>query len=159
MSNALISDCEKYRYWLTRSCENMFPEKGSALFVMLNPSTADANIDDPTIRRCIGFARSWDCNSLTVANLYAYRATKPSELWKCNDPIGPDNDRWLWKLAKEHGDIVCAWGDQAKPERVKEFKKIAKEADVKLWCLGTNKSGSPKHPLYLKADQKLVKWD
>jgi len=143
MSNALISDCQKYRYWLTRSCENMFPEKGNALFVMLNPSTADASEDDPTIRRCIGFARSWDCNGLTVANLYAYRATKPCD---------------LWKLAKEHGDIVCAWGNNAKQERVKEFKKIAKESSVGLWCLGTNNNGSPQHPLFIKADQPLVRW-
>lgn len=153
--NALISDCGQYRYWLTRHKLTLLPDRGSALFVMLNPSTADANIDDPTIRRCIGFAQSWDCAGLTVANLYALRATDPRELWSCDDPVGPDNDKHLLSLILEYEDVVCAWGANAKPERVKQFLEIADRPCVRLWCLGTTKAGAPRHPLYLRADAEL----
>ena len=157
--SALISECGKYRYWLKRKSELVHPEKDAALFVMLNPSTADSELDDPTIRRCKGFAKSWGCNGLVVANLYAYRATKPTELWTTEDNIGPDNNEWLQMLAVEYDDIVCAWGANAKPERVKEFCLIAKSAGARLWCLGMTKNGSPRHPLYIKADQPLIEFN
>lgn len=108
MNNALISDCKQYRYWLCRPFENTYILRETILFIMLNPSTADASVDDPTIRRCMGFAKRLDSNGLTVANLYAYRATKPAELWKCNDPVGPQNNHWLNKLVKGHSNIICA---------------------------------------------------
>ncbi|MDW0357777.1 DUF1643 domain-containing protein [Halomonas venusta] len=156
--SAIISDCGQYRYLLTRPSEVEYPERSKALFLMLNPSTADASLDDPTIRRCRGFAKSWGCAGLTVANLYALRATNPKELWTCQDPIGPENDETLRKLAWKYGDIVCAWGATAKPERVNEVSQILVDAGARLWCLGTTKSGAPKHPLYIKADQPLVAW-
>ena len=156
--SAKISECGRYRYLLTRPPESMLAERGTALFIMLNPSTADAEIDDPTIRRCRGFARDWGCNGLTVANLYAFRATDPSELWKQDDPVGPENNEQLYALAKEYGDVVCAWGANAKTERAQEVVRILEGAGARLWCLGTTKSGAPRHPLYIKADQPLVEF-
>ncbi|PWU30679.1 hypothetical protein DK254_00030 [Pseudomonas sp. RW407] len=156
--DAIISDCGLYRYLLTRETGLLLAEKPGALFVMLNPSTADATLDDPTIRRCIGFATAWDCAGLAVANLYAYRATDPRELWRCADPVGPENDRHLAALAAEYGDIVCAWGSHARPERVAAVVNLLQAAGARLWCLGANQDGSPKHPLYIKRDQPLVEW-
>lgn len=126
--------------------------------MMLNPSTADASIDDPTIRRCRGFAKLWGCNGLTVVNLYALRSTDPKQLWASMDSIGHYNDNWLRRLVKEHTDVVCAWGAKAAPDRVGDFCRMVSLLDVRLWCLGTNKDGSPKHPLYVKADTPLIRW-
>ncbi|MCX4026980.1 DUF1643 domain-containing protein [Spartinivicinus marinus] len=159
LMGALISDCQQYRYWLTRTCDTVHPEKSSVLFVMLNPSTADAEVDDPTIRRCKGFAKKWNFKGLTVANLYALRSTSPKHLWQHTDPVGSDNDYWLKKLAVEHTEVVCAWGANAKPERVNQFIKMMTNADIRLWCLGATKTGAPRHPLYVKADQPLVEFN
>jgi hypothetical protein len=160
---ARISDCGQYRYTLTRPPLQNFASAGTALFVMLNPSTADASVDDPTIRRCRGFARDWDCNGLVVANLYALRSTDPKALLSHPDPVGPDNDYWLRSLAREFETVVCAWGANAKTERVAAVWKIFQgHGDPRLrnvWCLGTTKSGAPKHPLYVRGDQKLIRWE
>lgn len=154
--NAIISQCGQYRYRLKRSATQEHPTKGTALFLMLNPSTADASIDDPTIRRCKGFAEHWDCNGIVVANLYALRATNPADLWKHPDPVGPDNDLYLQALASEFEDVVFAFGTNAKPDRVARAYEIFKRR--KVWCLGTTKNGSPRHPLYVRADQPLLEW-
>lgn len=156
--SAIISDCGQYRYLLTRESGLPLAEAPAALFIMLNPSTADATLDDPTIRRCRGFAQAWGCSGLAVANLYAYRATNPRELLLCADPVGPENDTRLAALAREYSDIVCAWGKNAKPDRVDAVAAILQSSGVRLWCLGTNKDGSPKHPLYVKQDQQLIRW-
>ncbi|OLF82705.1 hypothetical protein AWH63_06785 [Marinobacter sp. C18] len=156
--SAKISECGQYRYLLTRPPESMLAERGTALFIMLNPSTADAEIDDQTICKCRAFARNWGCSGLTVANLYAFRATNPNRLWEQDDPVGPDNDDQLRALALEYGEAVCAWGNNAKPERVAEVVKIFREAGAKLWCLGKTKLGAPRHPLYIKSDQPLVEF-
>lgn len=157
-NTATISPCGQYRYTLSRETGLLYPETGSALFIMLNPSTADASLDDPTIRRCIGFAKTWGCPGLTVANLYALRSTNPNHLWQHDDPVGPDNDHWLRNLASEFEDVVCAWGANAKPGRVQDVVEILTYAGARLWCLGATKSGAPKHPLYIKSDQALVEW-
>lgn len=163
-NDALISPCLGYRYWLSRDSksnptESKLTEKSAALFVMLNPSTADGEIDDPTIRRCRGFAKRWDCNGIIVTNLYALRATDPKQLWKNDDPVGKDNDYWLRKFSSEYLDVICGWGDNAKQERVGQFKLMMDEIGARLWCLGTTKSGAPMHPLYIKSDQPLIKWE
>jgi hypothetical protein len=155
---AVISGCGLYRYTLHRPSEVLYPERSTAAFVMLNPSTADATQDDPTIRRCRGFARGWGCAGLTVLNLYALRSTNPAELWKAADPVGPENDDYLRRMAREYGDVVCAWGGNAKPDRVAAFLRIMEGAAARLWCLGNTKDGSPRHPLYVRADQPLVRW-
>jgi hypothetical protein len=155
---AEISACGLYRYTLHRPCEVRHPERGTALFVMLNPSTADATQDDPTIRRCRGFARTWGCNGLTVVNLYALRSTDPAALWRAADPVGPENDYHLRRIAREYGDVVCAWGAGARPDRVAAFLKLMEGAGARLWSLGVTKDGSPRHPLYVRADQPLIPW-
>lgn len=155
MSEAVISDCGQYRYVLTRGLD-----APQLPFIMLNPSTADATLDDPTIRRCKGFAEAFGFNGIIVMNLYAYRATKPADLWKADDPIGKENNWWLEDLAHYSKDIVvCAWGANARADRVKEVTDIFKAAGTKLKCLGTTKDGAPRHPLYIKGDQPLIDWE
>lgn len=155
---AIISTCGLYRYVLTRGADLFNTQRMPALFVMLNPSTADATIDDPTIRRCMGFSKKWDCAGLTVVNLYALRATKPKELWEAKDPVGPDNETNLRLQLIIHGDAVCAWGNNAKQWRVNEFLKLASELETRLWCFGLTKAGQPKHPLYMKLNQPLIRY-
>ena len=155
---ATISPCGQYRYTLTRPAKQLNPTGVSAVFCMLNPSTADATEDDPTIRRCRGFSERWDCNGIVVVNLYALRSTDPKGLWRHPDPIGPENRFWLDRIAREFGDVVCAWGANARPEHVEEAVALFRIARARLWCLGTTRSGAPRHPLYVRGDQPLVRW-
>ena len=155
--SAIISACGQYRYQLTREAHDQFATRGPALFIMLNPSTADAELDDPTIRRCRGFAKAWDCAGIVVANLYALRATDPAALWTHPDPVGPDNDAMLAQLIREHETVVCAWGTNAKPQRVEAVRKMFHRLSTPV-CLGMTKSGAPRHPLYVRGDQPLIKW-
>lgn len=150
--NAVISDCGHYRYRLERRWSDAPPLP----FVMLNPSTADAMEDDPTIRRCMGFARREGAGGIVVANLYAYRATKPEEMMRAAAPLGADNVEVLGNVAIEAvaagQSIVCAWGANCKGESA---IRIFKHAGARLVCLGKTKDGSPRHPLYVRADQPL----
>ncbi len=148
--SAVISDCTKYRYWLER-------DKGvnPLVFVMLNPSTADAELDDPTIRRCRRFAADNGYTGIVVVNLYAFRATKPKDLFLATDPIGLYNNRYIDEAARA-GDVCCAWGANADLARAEDVINIIRAAGCNPKCLGTTKDGSPRHPLYVKADQKLI---
>lgn len=148
--SAVISDCTKYRYWLERD-RGVNP----LVFVMLNPSTADAELDDPTIRRCRRFAADNGYTGIVVVNLYAYRATKPKDLFLANDPIGLLNDQYIAEAAKS-SDVCCAWGANGDPVRAAEVINIIRAAGCTPKCLGTTKDGSPRHPLYVKADQQLI---
>src|SRR5262245_11810739 len=122
---ALISPCGQYRYHLSRVWD---AARLRVCYIMLNPSTADANKDDATIRRCIGYAQRWEVckgvpfGGIDVVNLYAYRATNPTALKLVADPIGPDNDLWLKRVcsSEEVGMIVAAWGAHAQPGRVQQ---------------------------------------
>ncbi len=151
---ALISDCGRYRYWLTRTWDETRP---SMVFVMLNPSVADANIDDPTIRRCMGFAARENCGGIIVVNLFAYRATKPTELVGLDDPCGPENDDWQYHFITKGGPVVLAWGanDMASKECKRFFTYYQPAEWYDFCCLGQTKSGAPKHPLYIASDQPL----
>jgi hypothetical protein len=150
--NATFSDCRKYRYALSR---NWNSKKKSILFIGLNPSTADEKINDPTIRRCINYAQNWGYGSLLMVNLFAYRATKPSELKNVKNPIGNDNDLHILELSKKADLTVAAWGNEGTLlNRDKEIKKKLPN----LMCLKINKSGQPAHPLYQKKDLKLIKY-
>jgi len=155
--SAIISDCGQYRYQLNRAAHDRYTTCGPALFIMLNPSTADAALDDPTIRRCRGFAKSWDCAGIIVANLYALRATNPAELWVHADPVGPDNEMHLAALIREHDTIVCAWGANAKRDRVAQVRKMF-HRNSRPMCLGMTKAGAPRHPLYVRGDKPLIDW-
>lgn len=158
-SYAYLSDCGTYRYTLGRRWTQDMTQ-GIAVFVMLNPSTADAETDDPTIRRCIGFAKALGCGGLHVVNLYAYRATKPADLWRCADPIGPENDEILRETfrsaAREDRPVIAAWGANAKPLRAEFAGIIARAAGASLSALGVTKDGAPRHPLYLPATARPV---
>lgn len=153
---AEISACGSYRYRLTRHWD---PDKRPLAFVMLNPSTADADLDDPTIRRCVGFAKRENAGGIVVVNLYALRATDPDQLRCVADPHGPKNaDAILDVLDASAGSgdpIVCAWGTKPTAHRVSLFLSSAKGAGAKLVSLGVTKDGHPKHPLYVRADQPL----
>ncbi len=142
---ANFSECEKYRYSLWRIWDD---SKNNALFIGLNPSTADAEIDDPTIRRCINYAKGWGYGGLYMANLFAYRATDPKVMKKALDPVGPYNNSYLIELADQCGIVVCAWGNHG---RFKNQDRRVKHLIPKmLHCLEKSKHGNPKHPLYLK---------
>lgn len=158
---AWISDDGLYRYTLGR---RWAPPSGPgpAVFVMLNPSTADATLDDPTIRRCIGFAKALGCGGLHVVNLYAYRATKPADLWEAADPIGPDNDNVLRETfaaaAREDRPVIAAWGANAAPLRAEFAGGMARSAGATLTALGATKDGAPRHPLYMPSTARPTPW-
>ncbi len=154
--NVIISECGRYRYALHRRLAER--DQKSCLFIMLNPSTADGTSNDPTIRRCIGFASDWGCDRLYVANLFAWRATDPKDLRKNGvgggDVVGPLNQAWLAQLAdvvthSEPGPIVCAWGPNGRYLRQDETVIGWLEEEFTLQCLGRAKDGSPRHPLML----------
>lgn len=153
---ALISDCGRYRYRLTRT----WGPGPTAVIVMLNPSTADGTQDDPTIRRCVTFARAWDCGSLTVVNLYAWRATKRADLWLAPDPVGPDNNEHLRDAAsaaqETDAPLVGAWGGFATAARITDV--LALPGMGRLTALAVTKAGQPKHPLYLQANLTPTPW-
>jgi len=120
---------------------------------MLNPSTADAEVDDPTIRRCMRFARREGSGGIVVVNLYAFRAADPRRLALQPDPYGPDNFRHIDNVANSSGAIVCAWGSF--PADGAYTAHRLGRLPARLVCLGKTKDGSPRHPLYVRADQPL----
>lgn len=158
ISQAFISKDELYRYSLTRYTDPVFTADNTLVFIMLNPSTADANTDDPTIRKCKGFSERWGFRNFAVINLYAFRSTNPKELWKVEDPIGPQNNWCIEDHIKSFKHFICAWGNNAKKERVDEVCFILENWDRKLWCLDVNASGMPKHPLYVPYEKAVQKW-
>lgn len=161
--SAYISADGKYRYWLKRQIlpvGNAEQKLGSIVFVMLNPSTADAETDDQTIRRCISFSRSWGYSQLAVVNLYALRSKDPKLLLSDPDPVGPENDGYIRAWTGQLTTVV-AWGAAAPADRVAEFWEIVKDRQSPrsfLWCLGTTRSGAPRHPCRLRVDTQLERW-
>lgn len=160
--SAEISDCGRYRWWLRRSWNapqlplesRPQPSKGACCFVMLNPSTADGTQDDPTIRRCIAFADSWGYTSLTVRNLFAWRATDPKELLAAEAVTGGERGN-VELLAACSGDLlVAAWGAGVPFGRDKEVLALWEKhfPGVPIYCLGKTKHGHPRHPLYVRGD-------
>ena len=144
-NTAKLSECRKYRYALWRTWDNSKPY---VMFVGLNPSIADEVSDDPTLTRCINFAKLWGYGGVCMANLFAFRATEPSDMKLAQDPIGKENNQWLEKLAESAGLVVAAWGnDGSFLNRSTQVKELLPN----LHCLKMNKSGEPAHPLYQKA--------
>jgi hypothetical protein len=147
ISTAVVTIDGLYRYRLLRSWQ---PSKPMMVWVMLNPSTADARADDATIRRCKGYAKQEGCGGIIVVNLYAYRATSPAVMLAAADRVGPDNDDWLQVElvnAHRHGwPVVCGWGGNAEPHRVAAFRRIADMCEARLLCIGVTKDGAPRHP-------------
>ena len=127
---------------------------------MLNPSTADAELDDPTIRRCMGFARDWDYGGIRVCNLYAYRATKPDDLKGVLDPVGPRNDSAILSAVADAGRIIAAWGAWPGPFEVRTHRVQDLLRGRHVEALGLTKSGAPRHPLYMAKDaEPLTYWE
>lgn len=154
-SGAILSECGRYRYrlWRTWDEENFL----RAAFVMLNPSIADAEQDDPTIRRCIGFAKSWGCGGIVVVNLFAWRSTDPKQLKSIIDPVGPENDRHIRRVLETCSPRICAWGNHGTLRRRDEaVKAIIRGVATGAECLRLSKDGHPGHPLYLPADSVLL---
>ncbi len=152
-SGAVFSKCQKYRYALwRRTGGSMAP----VLFIMLNPSTADGSKDDPTIRRCIQFAKDWDHSYMIVVNLFAYRSTDPKKLKKVQDPEGPDNSMWINKMAKVSCLVMAAWGANGSlHEQDKHVMSMVDTSWTQVKALGFTKSGLPRHPLYMPKNPKL----
>ena len=149
-SGAVFSPCERYRYKLWRVWDPARP-LGCVMFLMLNPSTATDAEDDPTIRRCVGYARSWGYGGLYVGNLFAYRATDPTELRRAADPVGPDNDRALRAMVVQAALLVTAWGNHGARygRRVQEVLGLVEQT---LYCLRPLSTGQPAHPLRQRKD-------
>lgn len=144
-----------YRYTLWREWDECFwglsddKAKQYLMVIGLNPSTADETKDDPTIRRCIGFAKRWGYGALCMTNLFAWRDTLPENMKRVADPVGPKNDGWLLDCAEGAGMILAAWGkDGAHRERAESIHAVIQN----IHCLKLNKDGSPIHPLYAKGD-------
>jgi hypothetical protein len=150
---AVIDKAGLYRYSLWRDWDM---EKPKLVFIMLNPSKADANIDDPTLRRCINFANSWDFGSLIVVNLFAYRSASPLDLRHVDDPIGSQNDRYLKKAIKSADRVVVAWGNNGKlMQRDRLVLELLSKHNIQPHCLGITKAGYPRHPLYVMCSNQL----
>jgi hypothetical protein len=124
----------------------------SVLFVMMNPSTADPFVDDPTVAKCQRYARAWGYGTLLVGNTFAYRATNQKQLLQVADPVGPLNDEWLLKMAAQAGIIVLAYGkphDKLR-QRGRDVAGVLRREGYKLHMLKLCKDGTPSHPLYLR---------
>ena len=144
---------KEFRYTLWREWEE---NKGYVQFIGLNPSTADEILDDPTIRRCIGFAKSWGYGALCMTNIFAFRATQPKDMFAATDPIGPDNDFWLSRTARESSLIVAAWGIHGNYlNRNKDVMALIPE----MKCLRFTKGGYPGHPLYIPKNTRLLEYN
>ena len=145
-SSALFSDDKQYRYRLVRTWKSDLP---TVAFIMLNPSKAGAFINDPTVRRCIGFAKRWGYGGIIVGNLFAYCATDPRELLKVEDPIGPDNEfhlRWICSNVKT---VVCAWGQGGQyMERDYDFLDLCcVNWRMPVSCIALTSYAHPRHPV------------
>mgnify|MGYP001162362035 FL=1 len=149
-SDAFFSKDRKHRYALWRVWNNKLPK---VLFIGLNPSTADEVKDDPTIRRCINYAKDWGYGGYIMGNIFAYRSTDPKNLKITNDPIGIDNNSWLIKLHSEASLTIGAWGNHGKYlDRGEEVSNLIDN----LYCLRITKEGHPSHPLYLPGNLKPI---
>lgn len=165
-----FSDCRRWRYSLL----HRFDDQESSLFgvlsgdgipekilpwIGLNPSTADEQQLDPTLRRVASFSKREGYDGFVMLNLFAWRDTKPEDMMRQVDPVGRDNDEVLKAWAKKAGRVVCAWGNHG--GYMSRWRKVAgmlQDCGAELLCLGTNADGSPKHPLYVKGDSEMAPW-
>ena len=163
-SAAEISLCGRYRFVLWRSWSNVGVPQKAVNFVMLNPSTADSTIDDPTIRRCIGYAKAWGYGGLIVTNLYPLRSTDPRALKTSEQPEGPlvgghlldrpflENDMHIKGSARHAKLVVCGWGNHGRGKAASRTLAMIRDVGKTPHCLGITSLNEPSHPLYLKGD-------
>lgn len=155
-SGAAFSDCRLYRYRLWRQWSDLPP----AVFVMLNPSTADEIDNDPTVERCERRARAMGYGGLRVANIFALRSTDPSALYEHADPVGKDNDAAIVESVTGAGLVVCAWGAHGNLfHRGEKVLQLLRGAGVVPHYLQLNKDGTPKHPLYVPYEKQPKAWE
>lgn len=172
----ILSPCRKYRYTLWREWQGSLDMLASnalltalnedkfLMVIGLNPSTADETKDDPTIRKCIGFAKRWGYGALCMTNLFAWRDTKPENMLNAADPIGPLNDRYLFGAATRAGMILAAWGKKGNHMHRASFVGNCINGMVRpdglpmLHCLRANGDGSPEHPLYVPYETTPMAW-
>lgn len=159
----------EYRLWLERDLGSIIP---ACVFIMLNPSTADDRVDDPTLRRCQHFARRLGCGRLIVVNLFTLRSTEPEGLMAVPDPVGPGADEAICAamvaVSKRHypqpgaGYIIAGWGASCptprKAERIKFVIDTADKYRRRIYCFGRTATGEPRHPLYIRNDEPLQEW-
>lgn len=151
---AIFSPCRTYRYTLWRHWDGLFGSS-YAMFVCLNPSTADEVLDDPTVRRCIRFAKAWGRAGFCMTNIFAYRATDPKDMLAVEDPVGPDNDEHILRVAASAAVVVAAWGVHGTHQ--------GRNQDVcamlsNLHVLRLTGDGHPGHPLYLPKTLRPTPW-
>jgi hypothetical protein len=144
---ATFSDCGRYRYSLWRIWDSA---KQPAMFLMLNPSTADEVENDPTVERCQRRAMEMGYGGLRVGNIFAFRSTDPNVLYTVEDPIGPDNDAAIIESARESGIVVCGWGQHGNHlKRGEQVLAMLRDAGIRPHALKINQDGTPRHPLYV----------
>ena len=155
-AGAVFSPCQQYRYQLWRRISRA---KRSILWLMLNPSTADHEQLDPTVTRCYRYSQQWRYGHFLVANIFAFRATAPKDMYAAKDPVGPANNEAILQYAEQANLIMLGWGNHGcHLQRSKDVLTLLRSAGYsqKLHCLKINNSGEPCHPLYLRADLKPI---
>lgn len=158
-AGAIFSRCRKWRYHLWRRWDETLP---TMVFVMQNPSVANETELDNTIRRCIGFAKRDDFGSVSIRNVFSYVATDERELLAVANPVGPENEQYLLSARNVSlmTRLVVAWGNRMTGKRFKTAYDNAAAIcqGQRAYCLGTTRSGEPRHPLYVRADEPLILW-
>ena len=154
-SQAVYSDCERYRYLLTR----VWGDGPRALFIMLNPSTATEVQNDPTVERCERRARALGFGAFRVTNIFAFRATDPRVMRAEGDPVGPDNDAVILSSLPWADQIICAWGNHGLHlDRGATVEALLRQAGAPLFHLGLTGQGQPRHPLYVGYETRPERW-
>lgn len=156
---AVFSENGDYRYMLERDWSTPIEPMSTIGFIGLNPSTAEATLDDPTVRKCWHWAKREGFNRFWMLNVFAYRATSPAEMRAQSNPVGSENYKWLRTAAVVCDRIVCAWGAGVKPENAARVISALRDGQLsRFHCLGLTKDGHPKHPLYLANATEVVEW-
>ena len=160
LTGAYFDDEKKYRYSLWRRFHEDVCLTEMAVFIGLNPSTADETEDDPTIRRCSGFARDWGRGGFVMLNLFAYRATDPKAMKAERNPVGPINDDVLRAVTSVGNPVVCCWGNHGIHQDCWWRVKVILHGTCKrsVFHFGLTKAGQPRHPLYLLKSSMLIRW-
>lgn len=155
-SEAVYSDCERYRYRLTRVWDDA---GGRVHFVMLNPSTATEVQNDPTVERCERRARALGFGAFRVTNIFAWRDTDPKKMRAAVDPVGPANDHAILEGLDWASKTICAWGTHGEHlDRGPQVETLLRATQHPLYTLGLSKAGHPKHPLYLSYQTQPIAW-